>query len=85
MTQVVAMSQKIQPESENCLNLVKSLDSDWKPLTIHSVIFCRPGHANFIREYYGDGNKYVVETDDDGTGGRSTVEIETVDTGDNFV
>ena len=72
------MNHNIQPESSYS---TRRLEASY----IHSVIFCRPGHANFIREYYGDGNKYVVETDDDGTGGRSTVEIETVDTGDNFV
>ena len=64
----------------------------WAILCPQSVVIYLTGHANFIREYYGDVNKYVVETDDDGgTGGRSTdttleVEIETiVDTGDNFV
>ena len=50
------------------------------------IVHLPSGHANFIREYYGDGNKYVVETDDDGTGGRSTATVETiVDTGENFV
>ena len=53
---------------------------------INVLLYLPSGHANFIREYYGDGNKYVVETDDDGTGGRSTATVETiVDTSDNFV
>ena len=42
------------------------------------------GHANFIQEYYGDGNKYIVESGDEATGGRSTVDT-VVDTGDHFV